>query len=78
MAGVECVELVYAETFSAYPDDGWDPGEWEAPAGITPLLVDQQGYLGPAPARVDASRRAARCASSPSMRAGANASSSTM
>jgi serine protease len=51
---LDSVEIVYPETFTAYPDDPWDPGEWEAPAGITPLLVDQQGYLGAAPDGVGA------------------------
>jgi hypothetical protein len=54
LVGLESVEIVYPETFTAYPDEPWDPGEWEAPAGITPLLVDQQGYLGAAPDGVGA------------------------
>ena len=54
LVALDSVEIVYPETFTAYPDDPWDPGEWEAPAGITPLLVDQQGYLGAAPDGVGA------------------------
>jgi subtilisin family serine protease len=54
LARLDSIELVYPETFTVYPDGGWDPGGWEAPAGITPLLVKQQGYLGPAPDGVGA------------------------
>jgi serine protease len=54
LVGLPCLEIVYPETFTAYPDDSWDPGEWEAPAGITPLLVGQQGYLAAAPDGVGA------------------------
>lgn len=54
LVSLPCVEIVYPETLTAYPYAEWRGPTDFAPPGITPNYMGLQGYLGPAPAGVDA------------------------